>query len=235
MPEDPARLKVGDECEVTAVSYQVEGPPSGWALLYASGASSNVRAPFGEYACRLVAERSFAAVCFQFSCMEPGQRGPARPPVLEATWRSAIDTFRDEGRRLVVTGRIMGGRVASKVVADGADVDALALFAYPLRPPRFPNQWRDKHLPWIQVPTPFLLRHSGYLRLPRRAARGSIQDAALDGPPSRGGRPWLLRPQVQRPHQAGRLGRGGYCAAGMVGRAPVAEDVARHAHQALVS
>jgi predicted alpha/beta-hydrolase family hydrolase len=49
----------------------------------------------------------------------------------------------------------MGGRIASQVVAQGAAVDALALFAYPLHPPASPSKWRDKHLPLIETPTLF--------------------------------------------------------------------------------
>ena len=49
----------------------------------------------------------------------------------------------------------MGGRIASQVVAQGTDVDGLALFAYPLRPPSNPEKMRDGHLPDINVPTLF--------------------------------------------------------------------------------
>ena len=49
----------------------------------------------------------------------------------------------------------MGGRIASQVVAQGVDAKALALFAYPLHPPGKPSQWRDEHLPKIDIPTLF--------------------------------------------------------------------------------
>ena len=49
----------------------------------------------------------------------------------------------------------MGGRIASQVVAQGEEVDALALFAYPLHPPGRPHQLRDRHLPAIKVPALF--------------------------------------------------------------------------------
>ena len=56
---------------------------------------------------------------------------------------------------LVVGGRSMGGRIASQVVAQGAHADGLALFAYPLKPPRNLKVSRDEHLPAIAVPTLF--------------------------------------------------------------------------------
>jgi predicted alpha/beta-hydrolase family hydrolase len=49
----------------------------------------------------------------------------------------------------------MGGRIASQVVAAGAEVAALALFAYPLHPTGRPEQRRDAHLPQIEAPTLF--------------------------------------------------------------------------------
>jgi len=49
----------------------------------------------------------------------------------------------------------MGGRIASQVVAQGSEVDGLALFAYLLYPPSNPEKRRDGHLPNINVPTLF--------------------------------------------------------------------------------
>ena len=100
--------------------------------------------------------RNVAVVRFQFPYMEAGRRGPDRPPVLESTWRAVIDAVRPlVTSRLIVGGRSMGGRIASIVVAAGAKVDALALFAYPLHAPGKPDQLRDAHLPSIGVPTLF--------------------------------------------------------------------------------
>ena len=49
----------------------------------------------------------------------------------------------------------MGGRIASQVVAQGVEVAALALFAYPLIPRANRSRTRDGHLPDIPVPTLF--------------------------------------------------------------------------------
>ena len=59
------------------------------------------------------------------------------------------------GVPVAIGGRSMGGRIASAVVASGVEVDALALFAYPLHPPGRPDQTRDGHLAAIGVPTLF--------------------------------------------------------------------------------
>jgi predicted alpha/beta-hydrolase family hydrolase len=87
--------------------------------------------------------------------MAAKKKAPDRAPVLEATWRAAIDAVRVKDRKIVVGGRSMGGRIASQVVAQGVKVDALALFAYPLHPPGRPDRMRDEHLPSIGCRTLF--------------------------------------------------------------------------------
>ena len=49
----------------------------------------------------------------------------------------------------------MGGRIASQVVVQDTPVDALALFAYPLRRPGNPERVRNGHFPDIGIPTLF--------------------------------------------------------------------------------
>jgi predicted alpha/beta-hydrolase family hydrolase len=67
-----------------------------------------------------------------------------------------IVVAREIAPRLVAAGRSMGGRIASQVVAQGVEVAALALFAYPLHPPGRPDATRDQHLATIAVPTLFV-------------------------------------------------------------------------------
>jgi len=86
--------------------------------------------------------------------MEEGRRRPDPPALLEETWRKVIGIFKTTSTELVV-GRSMGGRIASQVVAQEAQADGLALFAYPLHSPSNPSRWRDAHLPEITVPTLF--------------------------------------------------------------------------------
>ena len=128
---------------------------SGWQFIYAPGAGSNVNDAFGVFASDSLAAQGIGTVRFQFPYAEAGRRRPDPPAVLEETWRAVIEAVHSSGQRLVVGGRSMGGRIASQVVASGAAVDALALFAYPLHPPANPTAWRDKHLPQVKVATLF--------------------------------------------------------------------------------
>jgi predicted alpha/beta-hydrolase family hydrolase len=139
-----------------SVSSLRSGPADAeWTLVYAPGAGSNLNDPFGAHAARALEAEGIACVRFQFPYSEAKRSIPDRQPVLEATWRGVLDHVRPQSKRIVAGGRSMGGRMASLVVAGGAEVDALALFAYPLHPPGKPEQLRTEHLASIKVPTLF--------------------------------------------------------------------------------
>ena len=140
---------------VSVVRTRPEGVGHGWCWVYAPGAGSSIRDPFGTYASAALAERGIATVRFQFPYMERGSKRPDAPRTLEATWRAVLAASRGDGVRLIASGRSMGGRVASMVVAGGEQADALALFAYPLHAPGRPDQRRVEHLASIGVPTLF--------------------------------------------------------------------------------
>ena len=124
-------------------------------VIYAPGAGSNINDPFGAFLSGRLAEEGISTVRFQFPYMQAGMRRPDSPALLEETWREIIGLCRSPHRKLVVGGRSMGGRIASRIVAMGMRVDGLALFAYPLHPPSNPSQPRNEHFPDISVPTLF--------------------------------------------------------------------------------
>ena len=140
---------------------EAHGPDAqGPLVIYAPGAGSNINDPFGAFLSDRLAEEAICTVRFQFPYMEAGARRPDSPGLLEETWREIISLYRLPDRKLpdrklVVGGRSMGGRIASRIVAQGAQVAGLALFAYPLRQPSNPSQPRNAHFPDISVPTLF--------------------------------------------------------------------------------
>jgi predicted alpha/beta-hydrolase family hydrolase len=89
-----------------------------------------------------------------------GKRVPDRMPVLLASARDAVGAALGlpgaAGRRLVLGGRSMGGRVASLLAADGCDAAALVFLAYPLHPAGKPDRLRDAHLPGVPCPMLFV-------------------------------------------------------------------------------
>jgi len=148
------KIDVDGAGTVTALRTAAEVSPR-LIFVYAPGAGSNLNDPFGAYCAGRLESAGIECWRFQFPYMESGRRVPDRTPILEATWQAVIRMARLEGLRTVVGGRSMGGRIASQVVAQGADVDLLALFAYPLHPPGKPEQIRIEHLGSIKVPTLF--------------------------------------------------------------------------------
>ena len=179
MPDATMRIEIAGGVMVSAVRTPAKAPR--WTFVYAPGAGSNIHDPFGAYAARELASQSVSTVRFQFPYMEAGRRGPDRPPVLEAAWRAVIEQARDKKTRLVVGGRSMGGRIASMVVAGGVNVDALALFAYPLHPPGKPEQLRTAHLASINAPALFVSGTNDAFGTPDelRAAAKNVKGSAL--------------------------------------------------------
>jgi predicted alpha/beta-hydrolase family hydrolase len=159
MSVESAPIPVEEGLSVTAVRTTPDNAQVKGTFLYAPGAGSNVNDPFGIYLSQRLAESGWKTVRFQFPYMEAGKRRPDSPRLLEETWRRVIESVGSQGSPLIVGGRSMGGRIASQVVAQGTTVDGLALFAYPLSPPRSsskpPAKRRDEHLPDIAVPTLF--------------------------------------------------------------------------------
>lgn len=149
------RFDVDVEGRGTVTAVRTPAANARWLFAYAPGAGSNIDDPFALYAAPRLAERAIASVRFQFPYAERGSKRPDQAPVLLATWRAVAEAVRPEAGGFVVGGRSMGGRVASLAVADGLDVDALALLAYPLHPPGNPTRARTEHLGSIGVPTLF--------------------------------------------------------------------------------
>ena len=98
--------------------------------------------------------RGFDVVRFNFLYREKGSRAPDRMPKLQACFSAVAEHARREipGKKLIIGGRSMGGRVASMLAAEGFACDGLLLLAYPLHPAGKPEKLRDAHLPRIKVP-----------------------------------------------------------------------------------
>ena len=138
---------------VSVLRNVVDG--AGWTFVYAPGAGSNLRDPFGQRLAERLPEAGISLVRFQFPYQETGSRRPDSPKTLLATWRAVLESARTDGTRIAIGGRSLGGRIASVLASEGVGVDALALFAYPLHPPGKPEQPRTAHLPGIGCPALF--------------------------------------------------------------------------------
>lgn len=97
-------------------------------------------------------EAGLEVVRFNFAYRERGSRLPDPMPVLRQRFEQVVAEQRIAGRKLILGGRSMGGRVATMLAADGFECDGLLLLAYPLHPAGRPEKLRDAHLPRIRVP-----------------------------------------------------------------------------------
>lgn len=129
-------------------------------LALAHGAGADMRSAFLSYVCESVAAAGIATLKFNFPYMEKGRKAPDPARKLEATWRSVLDRLRDDPAlgfaNVFVGGKSLGGRMASRVVAQGEPVAGLVLLGYPLHPPGKPEKLRTEHFPRISVPSLFI-------------------------------------------------------------------------------
>jgi uncharacterized protein len=162
--KNPSELKVtlATGVAITALVYPAAGPGIGAALILGHGAGAGQRSRFMVDTSHALANLGLAVVTFDFPYIEQGRRIPDRAPVLEACYRSTIETVRREvmsaQRQLFIGGKSMGGRIATQVAAADAalPIAGLVLLGYPLHPPGKPAERRDKHLSAIARPMLFV-------------------------------------------------------------------------------
>lgn len=156
---EPEHLRVAvssSDC-VTALVYRA-APDGGEApvLILGHGAGANQTSSFMVHFATSLAARGVDTITFNFVYTEQGRRMPDRNDKLENCYRAVIAAVR-RGRRLVIGGKSMGGRIASQIAAAGLeDIAGLAFLGYPLHPPGRPDELRSEHLGHIRVPMLFV-------------------------------------------------------------------------------
>jgi hypothetical protein len=162
-------------------------------LVLGHGAGGGQSSHFMVLAAKQMAARGVTTATFDFPYVIERRKVPDKAPVLEASWRGAIEAARAHdafrGLPLFIGGKSMGGRIASHVAASHAEgIRGLVFFGYPLHPPGRPDQRRDAHLPDVRVPMLFIqgtrdpFGSAGDIRelLPRLTSRASVHDV-VDG------------------------------------------------------
>lgn len=140
-----------------------EGAARPSALLLANGAGTHLDAPWMATLAQGLVAHGFPVLRFNYPYMERSQReGRARPPdrsaVLEEAHAAALAALveRAGGRRLILAGKSMGGRMSTHLAAKGERCAGLVLFGYPLHPPGRPEKPRSEHFAAIAQPALFL-------------------------------------------------------------------------------
>jgi hypothetical protein len=149
----------GDDAEVT--------------IVLAHGAGLPMDAPFMAQVAEGLAADGHRVVRFEFPYMARARRegvraGPDRMPVLEACFREVVAAHA-AGCKLVLAGKSMGGRVATRV-ADELGVRGVIAYGYPFHPPKKPKQVRTSHLQNLQTPCLVLQGTRDPLGLPEEIA-----------------------------------------------------------------
>jgi predicted alpha/beta-hydrolase family hydrolase len=138
-------------------SVIIDGPKTAArTFLFGHGAGAPMDSPFMNRVAQGVAASGVCVIRFEFAYMqrrrESGKRGaPDAAPVLMQHFREMIEQH-GGGRRLVIGGKSMGGRIAS-MVADAAEVLGLVCLGYPFHPPGQPEKTRTRHLESLRTPT----------------------------------------------------------------------------------
>lgn len=105
--------------------------------------------------------RGIRVVRFEFSYLAARRNGVRKPPpradTLVPEFRDAVAAVREVGPigSLLIGGKSMGGRVASMVADELADlgfIDGLVCLGYPFHPPEKPEQLRTAHLHELRSP-----------------------------------------------------------------------------------
>src|SRR5512134_1211142 len=115
------------------------------ALVLAHGAGAGQTSPFMVRFARGMALRGISTATFDFPYIAAGRKVPDRAPVLEQSWREAVEAARAEfaGLPLIIGGKSMGGRMASHIASQGCEgLDGLVFLGYPLHPPGQPEKRR---------------------------------------------------------------------------------------------
>lgn len=137
--------------------FLFDGPgEAALTLVLAHGAGAPMDSPFMESIARGLAGRGVRVARFEFPYMrarrQEGRRPPPdRQPVLEESWRSAVDAL-GGGSSLVIGGKSLGGRMASRI-ADLVEARGLVCMGYPFHPPGRPERLRTAHLHRLRTPT----------------------------------------------------------------------------------
>lgn len=131
---------------------------TGVAMTLAPGAGTTMENPFLVSVAEALADRGHAVMRFNFVYHELGQKRPDPKKKLLDTTRAAADFLKTQcpGKKIVLAGKSMGGRMASMAVAEGYTSNGLLFLGYPLHPPGKPEKMRDGHLKLIRCPMFFV-------------------------------------------------------------------------------
>lgn len=155
-------IPVGEKELVSGVITLLEkyDDKRGTGIIISHGAGNDMENPLIVFLAQGLAEAGHLTLRFNFPYREMGRKAPDPQHKLVFTWQCVHRFLREESGyktdKIIATGKSMGGRVASQMVAEGLlPVDRLVFFGYPLHPPGKKEKPRDAHLYQIKIPMLF--------------------------------------------------------------------------------
>ncbi|MBK6689639.1 MAG: dienelactone hydrolase family protein [Deltaproteobacteria bacterium] len=137
-----------------------EGAHAQDLLILWHGAGGDIDQPLLKELARAFADAGGTACRARFPYRIAGRKMPDRMPSLVAAARATVlevqANLQSPPRHLYLGGRSMGGRVASMLAAEGAEMSGLIFLSYPLHSEKKPEQLRDQHLYGLRVPMLFV-------------------------------------------------------------------------------
>jgi uncharacterized protein len=134
------------------------GTPTGTGLVLTHGAGGNCNSPLLVALAEALVQSGVTVLRCNLPFRQARSYGPPRPAEAARDregLRNAIQELRNLGvKRVIVGGQSYGGRQASMLCAEDAQIAAgLLLLSYPLHPPGKPQQLRTQHLTSLRIPT----------------------------------------------------------------------------------
>jgi predicted alpha/beta-hydrolase family hydrolase len=162
MRELELNIPVNDNRKVSGFFHAPDGfePGKTTTVIVAHGAGGDCHGPLIVGVARALASAGCAALRFNFPYREEGRDMPDAQKVLEETYLAAAAAARSHpdfpSGPLVLSGKSLGGRIASQVRERTPGVRALIFFGYPLHPPGGPGTSRESLLAALTLPTLFI-------------------------------------------------------------------------------
>lgn len=157
-----SQLAVSSQVSVTGTIGVPEWWPSGHrtGVLLGHDVGADLNQPLLVQLQDRLTDSGFLSIRFNFPYAEQGKKRPDALPLLERTYRTAVQALladpEEAPARLIFGGFGLGARVASHVIANGLKADGLLCISYPLHPSGKPSQQKADALFRIICPILFV-------------------------------------------------------------------------------
>ena len=158
--EKKVSIPIGDNDHTSGVLSLPSKGHQRTAVIVAHGAGNDMNTPLIASFAESLAAAGYPVLRFNFLYKDRGKKAPDNYDTLAKTWAAVFSFAKDAlGGKIdswVAAGKSMGGRIASRMVADGLlPVERLIFLGYPLHRAGQADNAKSLHLYHIQIPMLF--------------------------------------------------------------------------------